>query len=1638
MAETIRIEIPIETIDETGPGLSQATDKLKKFDATVKQIQQSVKQGAQQVSSSMSQMSNSMSSASKSAGQAKERVSAFDKAAEKTQKSLMSWMKQKYELVLEAKDKISPIVSKISSGIKTFAGKTWHVTLKALDLVTSPIRKILNLLKSPLLAAGLTFSLGAGLAGSVQTFAGFEAAMSQVKAISGATGEEFAQLTTKAKEMGATTKFTATQSAEAFNYMSMAGWKTKDMLDGIEGIMNLAAASGEDLGTTSDIVTDALTAFNLTAKDSTHFADVLAQASANANTNVGKMGQTFQYVAPVAGAMGYRIEDTALAIGLMANAGIKGEKAGTQLRAIFSRLVNPPKEAADAIQALGLSVANADGTMRPLNDVMGDLRKSFAGLTDEQKTQYASALAGQEAMSGLLAIVNASESDYNKLAEAVNNADGASKRMSETMLDNLSGKFTLFKSALDGVKISLGERIKPYLMDALEWLTAKMPDIESALMHGMDRIDEFIDNTKEKISEFTGTSDWENADIFGKIKISWDELIGKPFSSWWESTGRSMIAEKAADIGNGIGTAINHGILALFGIDAGNVVDEGADIGKQFASGFTSGLDFGAIKDKLWEGMGNLFSSAGKLLPGGKEADLSSLLSAALIAKIAAPLLTLGGKGISLGKGIVSSGKGGILKKVIGNFSVADELAGVGLAKGSGLMGLFGKTGMALGSSATTAGGLALAGAGSIAGGVMGGVTLVSGAMDAYHALKSDDKAEQTAYGTSAGLKVGGVAAGAALGTMILPGVGTLIGAGIGGLAGWIGGNKVKDDYEETKQAAEEAAAAAELMDQKTKYALKGAKFENSKLKDAFNDTSVSAQKFGEMMQEAVGKNLQSHFGNIKLTMAEIKDIAKQITFGDQEKSFNAFTDATAQAKNSLQDMQSAVSTMDKLNWKASLGMTFEETDIAEYKAGIDNLIQSAQTYLEDKHYEAKAAIDLLIEPGGDVDMTSGLNHMYAGLQEQINSLGGQLQAKVEVALEDGVITLDEQAEITNLQNQITAITDQIAQSDMEATFQMMKVKYDGAALDHESFATLQTEIQSQVETMSQGYDQAYKVAVSNLQLQLQNGAINQEQFDSQLQALTQGYEAKLKELTVRVESFQLDAIASAYGTELDGILPELEGTTAEKLGQAMHNAMSQGWDGTNWDLSQIVDALGLDGLNAETQAAIADRMGQVVQGIPQQVSDALANTDMSAAGSGLQEGITNSLSNGLEGADFGPVAQAVTNNLGNALGNVDFSESGSGLQEGLTNSLTSSLENVDLSPVANTLTAKLGESMANIDMSESGGGLQEGLAASLSASLEGMDMTPVTAALNTSLTAALAEADMTGVTTGLQESISAAMSNLESMDMSGLVSGISSGLQSAISAIDYSSIGTSVGTGVANAITSADMGQINSAIATLKSSVGSAINSAFSGGFTTTTTVTITIDYKLANPSATVTFSGGGSGTATVSGSIASNAEGSIVGGPLLSWVGEDGPEAIIPLGSKRRSRGLSLWKQAGEMLGVLNNANGSIIGRNSVPAMTDENLQYISNVAERAPAAVEKDGEEAAFNVVPVASQNEQKEPQELKIDVNISVNPKFEISGSGDEENVVRIIKAHIREMADEIGDEMAEKLSDVFSNMPVSVQ
>lgn len=305
---------------------------------------------------------------------------------------------------------------------------------------------------------------------AVKTASDFDSAMSQVAAVSGATGSDLEALRDKAREMGSKTKFSASEAAEAMNYMAMAGWKTTDMLGGIEGVMNLAAASGEDLATTSDIVTDALTAFGLSADDSGHFADVLAAASSNANTNVSMMGETFKYCAPIAGALGFSVEDTAEAIGLMANAGIKSSQAGTSLRTIMNNLTGEVKICGSSIGEVTIATTNADGSMRGLSDILADCRTAFSGLSESEKAAAAETLVGKNAMSGFLALMNAGEADINKLSGAIANCDGKSAEMASTMQDNLAGQLQILKSQLEELAISFGELLMPAIRAIVGWI----------------------------------------------------------------------------------------------------------------------------------------------------------------------------------------------------------------------------------------------------------------------------------------------------------------------------------------------------------------------------------------------------------------------------------------------------------------------------------------------------------------------------------------------------------------------------------------------------------------------------------------------------------------------------------------------------------------------------------------------------------------------------------------------------------------------------------------------------------------------------------------------------------------------------------------------------------------------------------------------------------------------------------------------------------------------------------------------------------------------------------------------------------------------------------------------------------------
>ncbi len=354
--------------------------------------------------------------------------------------------------------------SKFRKGFKSAADdlKTFETTAKGFEGKTKALGSAMSSVGSSMTKWVTTPLVGAGAA-VVGVASNFESAMSKVQAISGATGEDLQALNEKAQEMGNTTIFSASEAAEAMQYMAMAGWKTEDMLDGISGIMDLAAASGEDLALTSDIVTDALTAFGLQAQDSAAFADVLAAASSNANTNVSKMGESFKYVAPVAGAMGYSVEDISIALGLMGNASIKASQAGTSLRTAITNMVKPTDDMAGVMEEYGISLTDAEGNMKPFIEILKTLRESMGGLDEATQASAATTLFGKEAMSGMLAIINASEEDFNKLSEAIYNADGTSAKMADTMQDTLTGQLTTLKGTLEGIAISFGNLLLPII-----------------------------------------------------------------------------------------------------------------------------------------------------------------------------------------------------------------------------------------------------------------------------------------------------------------------------------------------------------------------------------------------------------------------------------------------------------------------------------------------------------------------------------------------------------------------------------------------------------------------------------------------------------------------------------------------------------------------------------------------------------------------------------------------------------------------------------------------------------------------------------------------------------------------------------------------------------------------------------------------------------------------------------------------------------------------------------------------------------------------------------------------------------------------------------------------------------------------
>lgn len=606
------IDIMIRTNDMTEKGLKNAQANLTRFDSAIQRTAQRL--------SSLTSKGHKIT------------LGLIDRVSEpggRINGMLKRLTNSTYRVSLGLQNRAVAGIQETEARLVRLTSKAHTITVNAKNKVAGSLRGMKDSMLGQTLGVGSDMLVGAGISygiyDTIKTYKDFSAQMSTVGAISGASAEDMAVLTAKAKEMGATTSFSATEAGKAFEYMAMAGWKTVDMTAGIEGIMNLAAASGEQLGTVSDIVTDALTAFNLQAADAGHFADVLAAASSNSNTNVSMMGYTFKYVAPLAGALKYSIEDVGVAVGLMANAGIKGEQAGTSLRTMLTSLSNPGLEAGTAMDKLGISIKNADGTVKPFMQTLLDLRASFKNLSESDKIAFASDIVGTDAMSGLLAIVNASESDFNKLTAAINDSEGAAKKMADTRMDNLAGDMTLLASAWESFQIALMEGSgSNFLREFIQGVTKDISKLTGYMEDGLDISD---------IGKIT-------LDILNQLKNKFLELdgVGSILAGGALAAGLAKITKlslRAFDSIKGLGSLMSGGGSASApGSNVGSMIVHAQSV--VVNGGMSSGIETAVQADGGVSGSGSRAKggkSVGKMARFGKAAGrLAAPLMAAMSA----------------------------------------------------------------------------------------------------------------------------------------------------------------------------------------------------------------------------------------------------------------------------------------------------------------------------------------------------------------------------------------------------------------------------------------------------------------------------------------------------------------------------------------------------------------------------------------------------------------------------------------------------------------------------------------------------------------------------------------------------------------------------------------------------------------------------------------------------------------------------------------------------------------------------------------------------------------------------------------------------------------------------------------------
>lgn len=1581
MAETIRIEIPVNVVDNTGSGTSSVTRNLtamerafERADRAAQRFQRrsgvaaeieigaddnatpvlsAVENATEQIDGETAQVEVSADdSATQIVNSASNAVENFDGqsgdaeiGADDSATPVVSAASDAVEnfdgmsgdAEIGASDEATPVIRAAQDAAESWGGSVFNATIGVIDAATAPISALASAAKNPVVQGASLIGASFGVAESVNSFQDFESMMSQVKAISGATGQEFDDLTTKAQEMGATTKFTATESAEAFNYMAMAGWKPQQMIDGISGIMSLAAASGEDLGTTSDIVTDALTAFGLQAGDAGHFADVLAQASANANTNVSMLGESFKYVAPVAGAMNYSVEDTSLALGLMANASIKGSMAGTALKTSLANMAAPTDSMAAAMDKYGISLTDSEGNMKSLRGVIDNLRGSLGGLSETEQTAAASTIFGKEAMSGMLAIINASEEDYNKLSTAIGNSKDAAEGMADTMLDNLKGSFTLMQSAIEGTENAFGKRLSPYLRGIAGGITDMMPEITDGINAVMDVVDDKIAGVKRKITDMTGSDEWKNADLFGKIDIAWDSIIAKPFGNWVSGDGAQLISS----------------------------------------------------------GLGTLFSSAAAILPGGEKAGLTSWLSAGVLAKGAVAIAQKG-------------------KSVVETLSpIGDAISNITEAAGSAndVMDFASNLGSMIPMGAKV--GLAAAG-------ITAAIIGIKLAIDKYNQTQLENSLEEH-FGKIklSADEVKDVAAGI-LNQKYLTNVELAL-------------NEVQN-ADNLRAEAQKALESNDVLEFKSRVGITLTADEQQEYTDNINTFVESKISELESRTFAAHIHVQTYLGgtedgqtlaqNIKewarADNLELSDLSSQLSQKVSEALRDGIIDVDEEeAISALQEKMNNITA----RWKEAeaqaqwdwINQKYGQLSAADLESGsFTDLMDEMRSQRETAMKSIKAdTTQWYSELEAMKDYGRITPEQYESYKEQTGwYVRGQEGSELSKSLELGSNTLND-----TYGEKITGNIQTLTENTQNA------LKSAETSLQSESYGMIAGTFEDAFKSMDDGSGffgfgaNANQRALNDLYQSMapdvsrMGSLIDQYREAGQAvpKSLMEGYKEAIE---VGAAAGDVDATWQNYANQiLESGSEEMKSVLTDPSNPAYKDLHEQLPDELRTAIDRAAaetttDEITLEGLRAAVDGDVDIDKDSWVSALNEKLGD-LATTEEVTADSikiKVEQGdclweIGNALGidwqtiaeqNGIESPYVIHPDQELTISMDTITAEMDGDKAQAAIEQAMS---ALDAEGAEMSVTAEGVKVDL----ANVEVDSDVAAAQIEAALGMESGTLAANGIEVQAGATVTIPQELVQVDTSGIQSATAEQTETepvetnTTANVNITDATTDASGAKEQAQSEVESTFSESM-------PADGHTDVTLDQTNNA-AEVYSEVAGEVQSTFSNPIPASCTVNVTLDWHITNPSAGITTSGSGS---SVTASIAGNAEGSIVTGPLLSWVGEDGPEAIIPLGSKRRDRGMDLWLQAGRALGVKEYADGGMIG--------DVPLSGGSSDSTSGDSSGSGDKGQVVINMNPVFNINE----------------------NSGND--TVNTIKEKLKELINEMSGELATRLLESYANMP----